>query len=117
KAAEQALHESREQLLAALAASGTGVFRWTIGSGEMVWDENLGRMLGIPHREAEATLDAFLVPVHPADRDAVRRCFMDGRKGGADLAVEFRVVHVDGSVRWVQLRGRAAAPVEGRAAP
>ncbi|WP_168221614.1 PAS domain S-box protein [Aquisphaera giovannonii] len=103
-----------ERLEAALAASGTGTFRWDIRTNALDWDEQLDRLFGLEPGRTVRSLDGFIGLVHPGDRAQVlercRRC----KEEGADFAMEFRVVWPDGSVRWLDDRGRTFRDQDGR---
>jgi hypothetical protein len=45
---------------AALAASGTGTFRWDVRTGALESDEELGRLFGLPPSDTVRSLDRFL---------------------------------------------------------
>jgi PAS domain S-box-containing protein len=107
------LHESRERLQAALAASETGTFRWDIRTNALGWDESLDRLFGLPPDEAVRSLDQFLRLVHPEDRDGViERCARCAAEG-ADFEMDFRVIWPDGTVRWLADRGKTHPAADG----
>jgi two-component system, cell cycle sensor histidine kinase and response regulator CckA len=112
--AEEGLRESRERLAAALAASGSGTFRWNIVSDALEWDDQLDRLFGLPPGTTPQSLENFLAMVHPDDRAGVvgrcRKC----KEQGADFAMEFRVVRPDGTVRWLDDRGQTSRGLDGR---
>lgn len=114
KRAEERDRESRERLDAALSASGTGTFRWDIQTNALDWDEQLDRLFGLPPGHTVRSLDKFVARVHPDDRAGVlercRRC----KDEGADFAMEFRVVWPDGSVHWLDDRGKTFLDPGGR---
>ena len=106
KHAEDTRRESEERLRAAIAASGTGTFRWDIRSNELSWDEALDALFGLPRGKTVRSLENFIATVHPDDRPGVsarcERCARDG----ADFAMEFRVVWPDGSEHWLDDQGK-----------
>ncbi len=116
KRAEQMYRESRERLEAALAASGTGTFRWDIMNNVLEWDQQLDRLFGLPPGKTVRSLEKFVELVHPDDRDEViercRRC----KDHGADFAMEFRVVWPDGSIHWLDDHGRTFVDAAGEPA-
>lgn len=116
KRAEERDRESHERLDAALSASGTGTFRWDIQTNALDWDEQLDRLFGVQPGQTVRSLDRFVERVHPDDRAGVlercRRC----KDEGADFVMEYRVVWPDGSVRWLDDRGRTFLDPEGRPA-
>jgi PAS domain S-box-containing protein len=114
KVAEAMLSESRERLQAALEASATGTFRWSVQTNELDWDRSLDRLFGLAPGQSPRTIEGFISRVHPDDRAAVvahcERCASEG----ADFGMEFRVVWPDGAVRWLADRGRSYVDAEGR---
>ncbi|HET7464128.1 MAG TPA: PAS domain-containing protein [Longimicrobium sp.] len=116
RAAERALAERDERLRAALHASGMGTFRWDIRTGVLEWDDGLDRLFGLEPGSTVRSLSGFLAAVHPDDRgrvaDACARC----AARGADFDEEFRVVWPDGTVRWLDDKGRTFTGADGEPA-
>lgn len=114
KKSEQELKESKERLQAALDASLTGTFRWNIQTNELVWDENLDRLFGLPPGKTVQSLQSFIERVHPSDRQGVidrcRRCAEEG----ADFDMEFRVIWPDGTLHWLDDKGKTFFDEEGK---
>jgi PAS domain S-box-containing protein len=111
--AQADLQENRERLQAALAASGTGTFRWDLRTDALDWDESLDRLFGLSPGETARSLDQFLQLVHPEDRTAVaERCARCAAEG-ADFEMDFRVVWPDGTVRWLADRGKTYLGADG----
>ena len=103
---KDALRESQERLTAALGAAGTGTFRWDIQTNDVEGDENFNRIFGLAQGKASRSRDAFLATVHPDDRPAVNERWLRSARDGADFDMEFRVVWPDGSVHWVDDKGK-----------
>jgi PAS domain S-box-containing protein len=116
KRADADHRESRERLQAALTASGTGTFRWDIRTGGLTFDENLDRMFGLPPGQTVRAYDEFLARIHPDDRDRVAAAGARCREHGGDFDEEYRVVRPDGSVRWVDDKGRTFRGPDGQPA-
>jgi PAS domain S-box-containing protein len=114
KRAEEQLRETQERLEAALAASGTGTYRWEIAADQLEWDERLDRLAGLPVGESVRSLEQFVSLVHYDDRPAVIENFARCRQTGADFSLEFRVVWPDGSVHWLNDRGKTFRDSLGR---
>ena len=106
---------AEESMQVALAASGTGTFRWDIQTDELWWDDALDRLFGLEPGQAVRSLEQFVLLVHPDDRAEViercRRCKEEAR----DFEMEFRVVYPDGSLHWLYDRGRTFLDAAGRA--
>ena len=116
KRSEQSLRENRERLRAALAASGTGTFRWFIQSGQLEWDEELGRLFGLPAGQTVRTLDQFLGMIHPEDRAGVIALSSLCARDGVNFDMDYRVVWPNGTVRWLAERGKTIFGDTGRPA-
>lgn len=107
KNVEAALRESRERLLAALLASGTGTFRWDIPSGQLDWDDNLRELFGVePGREAEHGIEELVARVHPEDRQMTAERIRQIARSGEDLDLQLRVPLPNGRERWIACKGK-----------
>lgn len=114
KRSEEALRVSEERLRAALAASRTGTFRWEFNTNQLSWDESLDALFGIPQGQAIRSLETFVATVHPDDRlEVIARCERCARDG-ADFDMEFRVVWPDGSLHWLDDKGKTFFDMAGK---
>ncbi len=88
----------------ALAASGTGTFRWNPQTDGVEVDGNLKRLFGLGPDETVETIDEFVGRAHASDK--MRLVFaVDACRAGADFDMEFRVPMATDGLRW--LYGRA----------
>ncbi len=89
-----------ERLLAALKASRSGTWRWSIAEDRVEWDEALCEVYGLPLERAPKTSGDFLSLIHPDDRahawSKIRACIEEGK----DADYQFRT-NVGGEVRWI----------------
>ena len=109
----EVIRETSERLQAALAASGTGTFRWTFSDNGLIWDDELYRLFDIEAGQ-DLTLDRFIALVHPEDRAAVRkRCELCVSQG-ADFDMEYRVILGNGGERWLLDKGVTFKDAAGR---
>jgi PAS domain S-box-containing protein len=113
KCNQEALRESAERLKAALDAANMGTFRWDIRSNALSWDENLSRLFGLAPGSTVESLDQFIALVHPEDLAGVSaqcgRCAQEG----TDFHMEYRVVWPDGTVRWLDDKGKTVLDTQG----
>ncbi|RYY95205.1 MAG: PAS domain S-box protein, partial [Chitinophagaceae bacterium] len=116
KESEYWLTEGQQRLQAALTASGTGTFRWNIQTNGLSWDENLDRLFGLPPGQTVRSLDSFIECVHPDDRAAVIECCRQCADSAADFDLQFRVVWPDGTIRWLDDKGKTYLDADGRPA-
>jgi PAS domain S-box-containing protein len=113
KASEEALRESEERLNLAAEAAGAGLWIMTLVT-EQVWTTPRLRSLFQFSPEEELTFQRFLEVIHPADRELVRRGVTAAIDAATPLNVEYRLALPDGTVRWVNSRGRAQASPSGK---
>ena len=100
---EKSLLENRLQL--ALDGTGIGIWEINLQTRRNRWNEGLRRTFG--YLEEPATIEEFLMQVHPEDRGIVEERLLTPKRDGAQpLPAEFRLRLPDGSWRWVEARCR-----------
>ena len=105
------LRRNKELLDVALAASGTGTFKWDPKTDLLQMDDNLKKLLRLEPPQNLAAMEDLVSRVHGDDK--VRVGFgIDASRAGADFEMEFRVTSADGDIRW--LYGRAKMQVQDR---
>ena len=72
-------------------------------------------MYGLAPGTYDGTFEAWKELVHPEDWPAVKDAMARANESG-DVAAEYRVVHPDGGVRWLQAKGRMFFDDQGRPA-
>jgi PAS domain S-box-containing protein len=98
----------------ALATSSADAGPWDLDpSTGRIWATPAAKKLHGFGDDAEVTLDAFLSVVHRDDVDRVRDRVSQAAEAGADFVDEYRVVLPGGAIRWVAVRGRAHAAIDG----
>jgi|GEM_PF-2874500 len=78
--------------------------------------EGFRELYNVPPEKAKEDPRHFMDSVHPDDREQLSEAASRVWRGDADprWSVRFRVVHDDGSVRWVHSRGAVEYNVDGR---
>lgn len=102
---EEALRESEERLRLALAAGRMAMFDRDVKAGTLIWNEECYHLFGYQVGEVEPSRSAWRSRVHPDDLEAAA-IPQTAMSEGEDFSNEYRVCWPDGSVRWVQTRGR-----------
>jgi sigma-B regulation protein RsbU (phosphoserine phosphatase) len=98
---------TREHLLFALDAARMGTWSWDAATGQVVWDAAMEARYGLAPGEFERSFGNFLDRVHPDDRETAEAAISGAQSSGTDLAFEHRTIWPDGSVHWIEGRGRA----------
>jgi PAS domain S-box-containing protein len=103
--AQAALAESEVRLRESESLAHVGGWVWDVMTGAVQWSAELHRIHGMDPAEFAGTIEAHLEPVHPLDRERVRRAMNAAISGPEPFETEYRIVRPDGEVRW--LHGRA----------
>jgi PAS domain S-box-containing protein len=112
--AEAALREQKQRLRIALEASAGGSWTWVAATNQVDWDEQLRSLYGFAPDEP-ATPEAWVARVHEDDRPRMLalREEMWTSKTKDSWESTFRIVRPDGTVAWIQSRGRADRDADG----
>jgi PAS domain S-box-containing protein len=106
KLAEQELSRTNERFRLAVEAGKSVGWEWDLKTGRDSWFGDLQSMFGISSDTFVGRPEDFYRHVHPDDRQLVAKAVADARQDRKPYAAEFRVVRLDGSVRWVTARGK-----------
>lgn len=112
--AEEALRESGERLRLAVEAGRLGTWEWNVLTGEILWSRHTKAIHGLGSVRFGGTIAAFLENTHPHDRESVARTIWKAVEQRARLEIEYRVVWPDGTVHWIEARGRVSCDSSGR---
>ena len=114
KQVEEALRKSQERYALATHAARVGVWDWDVQTNEFYLDLNVKAILGYSDSEIPNDLDVWSEYVHPEDRQSVMETFqahIDGKT--PEFVAEHRMIHKDGSIRWILARGTAMRDAQG----
>jgi diguanylate cyclase (GGDEF)-like protein/PAS domain S-box-containing protein len=113
KAVEKELHESRQRHAAAMAASGTGTYRWDLQTGRVEWDDQMRALFEAPPG-FPGTIEEAMSRIHPDDRDRLTGAVGEEQVQDAVTAMEFRILLPGGRIRWLRGKGRIFDDEAGR---
>ncbi|MEA5465984.1 PAS domain S-box protein [Leptothoe sp. PORK10 BA2] len=102
---EVELRELSTRLDLALEAVGIGIWDWDIIHNRLIWDDRLYALYGSTPEAFEGNIDTWARYVHPEDRPAAEAALQRALRNEAVYDSEFRVIHADGTVRY--LKGNA----------
>ena len=110
---EARLRVRQEMLDLAQKAARAVAFDWNIGSreSENYWSPDLEAMYGLEPGTFDRTFQGWKKLVHPDDWPSVKLAIKHAQESG-DVTAEYRVIHSDGSVHWLQAKGRMFFDVE-----
>ena len=116
--AEDDLRASEQRYVVALRGAQDGLWEWDIGSGTVLLSPRWKAMLGFAADELSDDLAGWRSRVHADDRPALEQALADhlaqsDALGDSRFDHEMRLVHKDGSVRWVLSRAVAIRRASG----
>jgi PAS domain S-box-containing protein len=115
---EQALRASEERYQLALqAASGVGTWDWDILADKLYGDGRYATLHNLsPERAARGVpIAEALAAVHPDDLARMLAASRRSLKTTSSFLEDYRLVQADGTVKWVQVRGRVYHDDKGQA--
>ena len=117
RAQQRELREAEWLARNALEVAGAGAWVWEIESDRVIGDARLAETFGVPLERCRAgePIGTFLAAIHEEDRARVEEVIAHCRETGIPYECEYRVRGADGSVRWVDGRGRVDRDAGGAA--
>ncbi len=109
---ERTASESRLQL--ALEAGRMGTWDWNLGSNVVAWSANMELIHGMTPGSFGGTFEDFQESIHPEDRDRVMSAVRQTLVDNEDYYIEYRNLRPDGSIQWLEARGRIISGGRGR---
>ncbi|MBW4423668.1 MAG: AAA family ATPase [Nostoc desertorum CM1-VF14] len=111
---ETVLRQSEEQRRLTMDFTHIGSWNWNIIENTVDWNDNHARLLGLVPSEVESSYQAWRDRVHPEDIDRVEQAVETALETHTDFEAEYRVIHPDGSIRWLVGKGRGIYNITGQ---
>ena len=102
---EISISEREALLVEAEHVAHMGSWVWNTETNEVMWSDELFRILGHDPDRDEASVEAFFEAVHPDDRERVRDRSANTVRDGVASRVGHRIKRKDGSIRHVLTDG------------
>jgi PAS domain S-box-containing protein len=118
KRIEEELRSRQEMLELAQHAARAIAFEWRFaadGPDSYHWSLGLAAMHGVAPESYDGSLKQYKKLIHPEDWPRVKDAIQHAQRTG-DVDAEYRVLHSDGSVHWLQAKGRMFFDTEGKPA-
>src|SRR6266404_5465880 len=115
KHAQEALKESEERYSLAARGSNDGLWDWNLSANVVHFSPRWKAMLGYQENEIDDRPSEWFDRIHDADRDRVKEEIAAHQKGVTPhFQSEHRVLHKDGTFRWMLSRGVAVHDASGK---
>lgn len=116
KRAQEALRESEERYALAARGSNDGLWDWNLQVNSVYFSSRWKSMLGFQESEIGDKPEEWLERIHEGDRERVKQEIAANQQGlTPQFESEHRVLHKDGSFRWMLSRGLAIHNASGKA--
>jgi diguanylate cyclase (GGDEF)-like protein/PAS domain S-box-containing protein len=115
KRAQEALKESEERYALAALGSNDGLWDWNVPENEVHFSARWKSMLGFRENEISNKPEEWFDRIHDADRARVKTEIAAHQNGTTPhFESEHRMLHHDGTFRWMLSRGLAIRDQSGR---
>jgi len=115
EATQQALEQAEERYSLATRAAKVGVWEWNIQKATIYLDPNIKALIGYSDDEIRNDVDDWMSFVHPDDRAEVTNAAQAYLAGETpEYIVEYRMLHKDGSIIWILMRGQLIRDEQGK---
>ncbi|HEY9625817.1 MAG TPA: PAS domain-containing protein [Coleofasciculaceae cyanobacterium] len=102
KQAEEALRNLSDRLTLAVKSGAIAIWDWNIPEGILTWDDRMYELYGITPDAFTNVYEAWANSVHPDDRPFAESAIQQSLAGEKDYDPEFRVIHPDGTIRFIK---------------
>ncbi len=113
RSSEQSLRREAEHLRVAFETARMGSWSWDLATDVVRWDESMELRYGLEPGTFSGIFEEFVSRVHPDDREGTLEAVEHARANEAELMYEHRVLWPDGSVHWLEARGRPVRDDDG----
>ena len=114
KRTEEALRQSEERYALAADGANDGLWDWDLTTNEIYYSSRWKSMLGFEENEISQAIDEWFRRVHPEDAESLRAAIDEHLSGkSTHFEKEYRILHRDGTYRWMLSRGLAVRVEQG----
>jgi PAS domain S-box-containing protein len=113
KLLEEDLRKNKAMFEQALSASRAGVWERDIKTNKVTWSDTMWSLYGLDVSHEAPSVDLWKAIIHPEDREKAIKSADEATGSGAELNIEYRIHHANGSTRWFMSRGMPVLNEDG----
>lgn len=111
---QKLLADRNDQLQTALQAAQMGLWDWDLTTHTICWSPEHEQLFGLASGTFDGRYQTFDQRIYPDDRDSLNQAIHQSLHDQIPYRHEFRVIWPDGSIHWVEGRGRAFYSTDGQ---
>ncbi|MBP0029614.1 PAS domain-containing protein [Roseofilum sp. Guam] len=96
-----ALHNLSERLEIAVSSAQIGIWEWDVTHNVLTWDRRMYSLYGLDPSNSRNTVELWQNSLHPEDAPKAIEAVQAALRGEKQFNTEFRILHPDGTMRWV----------------
>ncbi|MEG4806573.1 PAS domain S-box protein [Microcoleus sp. F8-D3] len=114
KQAELERQKLSDRLALSLKSGAIGCWEWDLVHNSILWDERMYELYGVTKQsDSRVVYDIWASGLHPDDRTSTETLLQQAILGQAEYDTEFRVLHPDGSIRFIKASGVVVPDAQG----
>jgi len=90
-----------------------GITEWEEHTRQLICNAEMARLFGYSEAEFPGNLTALRARTHPDDLQRCEQLYFQAIKSRQPFDIDFRIVLADGTLRWINWRGRASYDDDG----
>ncbi|MBE9205699.1 PAS domain-containing protein [Nostoc sp. LEGE 06077] len=106
KYTEAALAKSEEQQRLTLEFTHIGIWDWNLQTQEVIWNEQIYRLLGLDPEKSTAQYQLWNDAIHPEDLERIEQAVFQALTEHTNFEAEYRVILPNGEIRWLLGKGQ-----------
>jgi PAS domain S-box-containing protein len=113
---EDNMNQLLERYNLATNSARLAVWDWDIVNDKLLWDDMVYQLFGVGREDFPPVFSSWLKILHPDDIEKATNEIEQAISGQKEYDTEFRVVHTDGSLRYIKAYGQVVKNEEGKPA-
>jgi len=109
------LQGTMQRFKLATSSGHLGVWDLEIKENILVWDDRMFELYGLSRGASPGGAEVWENSIHPDDREMALATFRAAQRGEKEYDTDFRVVHPDGTVKYIKADGIVIRDADGNA--
>jgi PAS domain S-box-containing protein len=99
---ETSIRNLTTRLELAVQSAQIGIWDWNITNDRLIWNDQMYKLYGLKPSNFLGVYEAWAQALHPDDFELTTTAIQQAIQGEREYKPEFRVVHPDGTIRYIQ---------------